>query len=197
MLDAGRKEEIVREAEKIQGWMSRVELEWLASAASEHSHIVEVGSWKGRSTKALGMATAGVVYAVDHWKGSENERGEKQAEAADIDVYEIFEKNLKPEIDSGKVVPVYSDSADAILSLKRLFAGKVPDMVFIDSDHQYDSVRRDIGNYLGLLGKGGLISGHDYSVYWPDVRRAVDKAFPDRQVVEGGAIWFTTANQLP
>jgi len=43
----------ISRADKIQGWMEIEELRWLAETAKMHSNICEIGSWKGRSTRAM------------------------------------------------------------------------------------------------------------------------------------------------
>ena len=47
----------ISHAINIPGWMSVEELTYLAEAASKSNIIVEVGSWKGRSTIALAANT--------------------------------------------------------------------------------------------------------------------------------------------
>ena len=39
--------------------------------------------------------------------------------------------------------------------------GKV-DFVWVDADHEYRQVKKDIYNYLPLINEGGIIGGHDY-----------------------------------
>lgn len=180
---------IVAEADKIQGWMDPGELEWLAVQARGRRTIIEVGSWKGRSTKALAATTPGTVYAVDHWLGSKSERGDIHAEASgggDV-VFKAFQENLSGEIASGKVVVVRMDSKDAAKELSR--RGIIPDMVFIDAEHSYEATRREIETWRPMLLKGGLLSGHDYQPEWAGVVRAVDELVPGRKVVLGNKIW--------
>jgi len=45
------------------------------------------------------------------------------------------------------------------------------DFVYIDGDHAYDGVTRDIKNYYPLINKGGVIGGHDFD--YIDVCKAV------------------------
>ncbi len=179
-------------AEHIPGWMSTSELEWLASEAKDCTRIVEIGSWKGRSTKAIATHTPGIVYAVDHWKGTGDDCEEMQHEIASNGpdaLHDEFVKNLEPELRAGKVIIVRAASDDAVAEVRRLLDGHDADMIFIDGDHTYASVSRDILNYRGLLREGGLLAGHDYSLAWPGVIRAVDELIPHRCLIPTGSIW--------
>ena len=176
------------------GWMNGQELEWLAREAAVRKTIVEIGSWKGRSSKALAGATQGKVFCVDHWRGNEELKDETYTEALkqtpDV-IFREFSAHLADEIASGKAVPVRASSVEAVPILKGLLPGGKAEMIFIDGDHSYESVKRDIESVLPLLADGGLLCGHDYGV-WPGVRQAVDEAFPGR--VTGGvcSIWVKT-----
>lgn len=184
--------EILFEASRIEGWMEPEELAWLIEAAKTRAVIVEIGSWKGRSTKALALSSPGTVYAIDHWEGSEDERFSSQNEAvrfgADL-MLGIFRKNMGNLIDLGKVVPIQADSADAMEKLAAALGGKTADMVFVDGDHQYEPVKRDIENYRKFLRPGGLLCGHDYWEDHPGVIKAVNETVPGFK--RGArAIWY-------
>jgi predicted O-methyltransferase YrrM len=45
------------------------------------------------------------------------------------------------------------------------------DFVFIDGDHSYNAVIRDVGIYWNKVKPGGIFAGHDWQL--PDVNRAV------------------------
>lgn len=51
------------------------------------------------------------------------------------------------------------------------------DVVFIDADHAYESVRDDIRAWLPKVRPGGIIAGHDFANNHPGVMRAVMEAF--------------------
>src|SRR5579872_1226425 len=68
-----REAHMIGQAITINGWMLSTELEWLAEKAKRRKNIVEVGSWMGRSTRALADSTRGTVIAVDTWKGSDED----------------------------------------------------------------------------------------------------------------------------
>lgn len=171
----------VEKALGIGGWMSEVELSWLSDMAEKRMAIVELGSFRGRSTKALAMSTPGTIYAIDHF-------GSGPTNGLDIppDLHEAFMSNLWSEIVRGRVVTMRMDTIRAASLLSSV--GFMADMVFIDADHQYESVSKEIDAYLPLVSKGGVISGHDYSAGWPGVVKAVDERFPNRKTVD--AIWY-------
>lgn len=184
--------EILTKVSSIEGWMEPIELLWLVGMASGRKLIVEIGSWKGRSTKALALASPGTVYAIDHWEGSEDERYAEQNEAVRIGsdlMLDIFKKNLAPEIASGKVIPIQADSETAMPLLEKALAGRKADMVFVDGDHRYEPTKRDIANYRKFLVPGGLLCGHDYWHDHPGVVQAVNETVPGFK--QGArAIWY-------
>jgi predicted O-methyltransferase YrrM len=185
-----RVSEAVSKAALIEGWMSDGELRWLAESASTRRIIVEIGSWKGRSTKAMGASTPGVVYAVDHYKGSEGEAVTNEASALGSEKFsEILKRNLSDEIAAGHVLPVVADSVEAIGIISPLLKGGKPEMVFIDGTHKYDAVRRDIAAWMPLLSPGGLICGHDYAPWFPGVVQAVKELVPGFKRV-ADSIWY-------
>lgn len=63
------------------------------------------------------------------------------------------------------------------------------DFVFIDAQHDYQSVKNDIDLWLPKIKKGGFISGHDYEPNFPGVIRAVDEKFKNVQKAEN-AVWY-------
>lgn len=182
-------------AGEIDGWMTSLELLWLAETAAAKKVIVEIGSWKGRSTKALAMASLGVVYAVDNWTGATKRTEKELAERGADAVYEDFLKNLHHEIDAKKVIPVRMDSNLARVAIARSMPSEPwADMVFIDGNHSYEAVRQDIEVWLPTVVTGGILCGHDYNAKrWPGVIRAVDERFPQRKIES--TIWYLTVTE--
>ena len=175
--------------EAIDGWMSKGALSWLYRQSMASKVVVEVGAWKGRSTKALALRCPGTVYAVDTWAGvpddpEQNDRLYPDREAS----WDVFSRNLAQEIKRRRVVPLRMESTQAAQYM--LDKGIAPDFVFIDADHRYEAVVQDIKAWGAVLRKGGILAGHDYWPSWPEVIRAVDELVPDRQLVTGG-IWWT------
>jgi precorrin-6B methylase 2 len=157
---------------QIEGWMSDVELNWLYKRALEMDSIVEIGSWKGKSTSALLSACKGTVTAIDHFKGSDGEEAHKEARVKDI--FLGFMDNVG-KFKNLRVLRMSSD--DAVDKVEKV------DMIFIDGAHTYEQVKKDIKNYLPKARK--LICGHDYVT---SVKQAVDEVLGEVKTV--GTIWY-------
>lgn len=171
----------ISKALTIPGWMSEGELLWLAEHAKECKTIVEFGSFHGRSTRALGdNCIDGRVWAVDPWNGEYKSVEGDVALTVNTFVYPQFCENLRDLIISGRVVPHRGFSWSFRLPYQ-------VDMVFIDGDHRYETVLKDIDKALELVKDGGLICGHDYN--WTTVEQAVHERFLSVEVFE--TIWST------
>ncbi len=60
------------------------------------------------------------------------------------------------------------------------FSDKSVSMVFLDGDHEYGAVAKDIALWREKVKPGGILAGHDYTDEHPGVVRAVDEAFSGR-----------------
>ena len=68
------------------------------------------------------------------------------------------------------------------------------DIIFIDGDHSYESVKQDIESWWPHLRSGGAMIGHDYKdEQFPDIEKAVDELFDGKAetyfVHESGKFW--------
>ena len=156
---------------KINGWMTTTELSYLAGLASRSLFIAEVGSYKGRSARAMAdnLHPSGVIFCIDTWNEGETE----------------FDNNLS---DSSGIIKVKMDSRRAAATFAK--AGITFSLIFIDATHDYENVKADILAWRPLLHAGGVLCGHDfYNPSWPDVKKAVRELIPKFRVVD--AIWTT------
>jgi len=135
----------------ISGWMTEYELLTLRKLASNVEDIVEVGSWKGRSTKEFLEHCKGKVYAVDHFNGSKNDGS--GVVASNENVYDEFTKNV------GHYSNLEVLKGDSV-EMAKTFNGNKVDMVFIDAGHTYEECKADIEAWLPKCTK--VIAGHDY-----------------------------------
>lgn len=188
----------------IHGWMEPFELEWLAQRALEALAVVEVGSWKGRSTRALadhigrGLQDWGdhlpVVIAVDDWRDPYDHVDGTTAEvkvAGRLAVEAEWRANLADHLASGVLVLARGHSPTVAPYLVPRLPNGWADLVFIDADHSYDGVLADIRAYVPLVRPGGILAGHDYTTdVHPGVRRAVDDHFGGRAEQGPGSIWW-------
>ena len=85
-------------------------------------------------------------------------------------LFQTFIKNIYPV--KHLVKPVASDS----VSTSKLYKDQSVDFVFIDGDHRYEMVFKDIEAWFPKVKIGGIIAGHDYA-WCTDVRRAVHDYF--------------------
>lgn len=180
---------------KIQGFTNEHELEWLARQGSTRQRIVEIGAWKGRSTRAIADNTSGTVWAVDTWNGTPEDPHFKELQGKPEDwLVNEFLKNigttlLHASAERGSVIPVRMPSRDASAYLGGSGFCLKFDMIFIDADHSYEAVKSDIISWRPLLADGGLFCGHDYIAGRGGVLRAVDDFVPGVKRAGVGTIW--------
>lgn len=171
----------ISKALTIPGWMSERELLWLANKAARYQYIVEFGSFHGRSTRALADNCSGRIWAVDPWNGDYPKQNGETFEKVNTYVFPQFCENLKEHIKSGRLIPVRGFS----------YSFKLPyqvDMVFIDGDHRYETVLKDIDKAMELVKTDGMVCGHDYN--WDSVKQAVHEKLGSVMVED--TIWFQT-----
>lgn len=141
-------------AARVDGWLSDAQGRALfdaAAASTGGGAIVEIGSWKGRSTTwlASGARLAGRrIYAIDPHRLSRED-----PEAATLDE---FLGNLARNGLADVVEPLIMTSEEA----EARIAGPV-ELLFVDGDHTYDAVRRDAELWLSRLMDGGTVMFHD------------------------------------
>ena len=64
------------------------------------------------------------------------------------------------------------------------------DFVFIDANHDYDYVKKDIEAWFPKVKTGGVIAGHDYHKHWKGVVKAVDEFFLEKDVLFSEVCWI-------
>ena len=177
-----------------KGWMDDKCMAWLRRAGTTIKGVgVEMGSYHGRSTSALveQMPQGAVLYCIDNWLGAEGDPDQQRGYDGSDAVYLAFCKNLAPEIKAGRVVPLRMDTVAGANEVLNARGAMSVDFMFIDADHRYEAVKRDIVDARMLVRPGGLIAGHDYSTKrWVGVKRAADEAFGADVQRGPGSIWF-------
>ncbi len=155
-------EEILRSVDDVDGWMSPDQARALFDASSAcHSgdQIVEIGSFRGRSTIVLASAaTDGVnVIAIDPHAG--NDRGPQEfdgfVEEAEGD-HAIFNANLLRAGVANRVRHIREMSNRAHDCVK----GEIT-VLYIDGAHRYAPARQDIVEWGRRVRPGGTLLIHD------------------------------------
>jgi hypothetical protein len=163
------------------GTVDDIEYEGLVSLAhkawgrSADGNIVEIGALFGLSTQAILEGGAGKVVVIDNFQwnpiGLTSDRHESMLSA-----------NLRYFIRKGRVVIFKGTSSDYINN--KLASEKVA-MVFIDADHSYEGVLKDI-NMAELL-NAPIICGDDYN--FPGVKQAVHEIYGSKVKFIGEMWW--------
>lgn len=149
--------------------------------------IIEVGSWLGSSTRHMAncLPDNGVVYAVDHWKGSSEHQPGASAWIPEVEyLYEYFLSNVIQAGLAHKIIPVRMDSLEAAKQL-RIKA----DLIYIDASHDTLAVYQDLIAWYPHLKRDGVLCGDDWA--WDSVKIAV-KRFAKRNKLEikaSGNFW--------
>ena len=161
---------------KVEGWLTDTEAEFLYNAAKNcqgNGVIVEIGSWKGKSTIWLAKGSkAGSnikVHAIDPHTGS-SEHKERYGE---VWTFKEFKENIKRANVADIVVPVVKTSEDAA----RDWDGKPIELLWIDGGHEYEVVKLDIDLWSPYLTNGGTIAVHDTTWLTGPKRVVKDKIF--------------------
>lgn len=176
----------------LQGWTDpgfEATIESLLDDATTAVSVIEVGSWKGKSTVLMADAIKrrgcrGSIVCVDTWLGApefwtwglaDPDRGGSLVKRNGYpSVFYTFTRNVKAlgHHDIVSPLPLSSVAAASVLAYHAITA----DLVYIDASHEYESVLADIRAYLPLLRPGGVVFGDDYAPdRWPGVVRAVDE----------------------
>lgn len=168
---------------QIEGLTKESELELLHALAASMpagAVVVEVGSFRGRSTLAIAAGLDQVdrptLVAVDTFAGDPG-----WDEIAPVgEARRLFDLNTAG---IGFLQVIQDESMRAAARI----ADSSVDWVFIDALHDYGSVRDDIRAWAPKVKPGGLISGHDYGR--AGVTDAVLAVFSDVRVEH--SIWMT------
>lgn len=173
----------------IEGWITPEQIklyERMIETASSTAHFVEIGCWKGKSTV---MMAVGIINSnkkikfdvVDTFQGAEEHKSYKSI--VDGTLYNEFIKNIEP-VKSVVNITVGDSSTTA-----SNYQDKSLDFVFIDGDHSFDGVLRDIRAWLPKIKDGGIIAGDDFdNPNFPGVSDAVISCISD--IKQMGNIWF-------
>jgi predicted O-methyltransferase YrrM len=149
-------------AADVEGWLSADQAERLRAAAARvqpPGRIVEIGSFRGRSTIVLRRAAApGVeLFAIDPHGGGDRGPQEIGADAARGEAdHEAFHANLVAAGVDTDVRHVRRASEDALDEVEAPH-----DLLYVDGAHRYRPARADIESWGDRTAPGGTMLVHD------------------------------------
>lgn len=145
--------------ENVGGWLTEAEgllLYNIAKKIKAGNTIVEVGSWKGKSTMCLGSGSKDgnkiKIFAIDPHIGS----SEHQKMFGKVDTFDEFKGNIARAGISEFVEPVRDTSENAA----RNFNQRI-EFAFIDGAHEYNFVKLDFNLWFPKVMNGGILAFHD------------------------------------
>jgi hypothetical protein len=163
----------------IEGWLADAEGDLLMATVTralttirDSAVIVEIGSYCGKSTIAIGSAAQASdrtdikVYAIDPHDGIVGALDQGLARVPPS--LERFRRNIA---DAGLTCLVETVE-------KRSFEVEWNQsicLLFIDGLHDYANVARDFYHFEHWVASGGFVAFHDYADYYPGVKVFVDE----------------------
>ena len=139
----------------------------LARERLPHGPVLEVGTWCGKSALYLGAAareTGGVVFTVDHHRGSEeNQAGWEHhdpslvdARSGRLDTLGCFRRTVEEAGLEDVVVAVVGESA----TVARWWRTPLS-LLFVDGGHGAGPAHADYDGWAPWVAPGGLLALHD------------------------------------
>lgn len=154
----------------VEGWLNPSEgriLFQLARECTGKGVIVEIGSWKGKSTIWLGHGShAGArpkIHAIDPHTGSPQHR----EAMGEVWTFEEFKRNIKAAKIDDLVVPHVDYSTEVAKSFE-----EPVEFIFIDGLHEYEGVKADFDGWFPKVINGGKMAFHD-TTCWDGVLEVV------------------------
>jgi SAM-dependent methyltransferase len=118
---------------------------------------VEVGVFKGFFSKTLLSMWGGTLYMVDIWKPQNFEDYQDQSN-------NIFHQDALTTTMAN--ISGYEDRAIMIradsFAAAQIFENESLDFIYLDSNHTYEHVKKELEVWYKKLKPGGFFSGHDY-----------------------------------
>lgn len=173
--------------DSVDGWITEPSSNLLYSLAKNCTGkgiIVEIGSWKGKSTTALGFGSKEgkkvKIVAIDPHTGSPFER---QLFKGPIWTFEEFKINIKKAKIDDLVIPKVATSEDVAKKWN-----KPVELLWIDGSHVYEDVKKDFDLWFPHLIEGGYIVMDDTINIAGPRKVAIDNIYNSRYFTDVGIV---------
>jgi len=162
--------------ERIEGWLFEEEYDFLKEFCKDKD-VLEVGSYKGKSTACI-ASVANSVIAIDSFRYL----SEVQPQVPFLTTITPFLQNISQ---FNNIITIIGKSVDVSKNIK----DNSKDVIFIDASHEYEDVKDDIKVWLPKLKKGGYMLFHDYCYDSIEgVVRAVDEWRKPEKIIKTIAV---------
>jgi hypothetical protein len=186
--------------DQIEGWFSTADKDFVTDILKNirNGTVVEIGLFYGRSSAVmmpLALNNGNQYYAIDNFFGGidPNTEASKVQRINGEKVKAKFISNMKAlGINRSDYALYKSNSVEASIYLP----DESVDFCFIDGDHAYESVKKDIEVWWKKNKKNGILAGHDFQN--KDVSMAVVEfaASNSLDIENGGNCWAIRKFQI-
>ena len=147
---------------------------------NNYTSFAEIGVWKGNTSRyLLNNCKLTSVTCVDNYKHNSD-----MMNHINKDMIEEVKSSVSDLMNNPKVRFIQEDSVKASESVK----DNSIDLIYIDADHSYETVKKDIEAWLPKLKAGGMITGHDCGFQSLGVALAVTEKFKEIILFSNG-VW--------
>jgi predicted O-methyltransferase YrrM len=179
----------------LPGWFDFHDFyEWMHAAAPAGSEFVEVGTCFGKSAVFMAELFRDCGKACKFTTIDLFDPARTEDIIADVMRWQCAEHKqdgwiplVKHFVDLCRVTPFVEVIQAESVEFSRTKADKSLQFVFIDGDHRYDGVIRDLEAWIPKVRPGGFIAGHDIDV--PDVAKAVTQRIGKYNLSEPRTWW--------
>lgn len=154
--------------------------------------LLEMGSYRGRSTNVIGHAMIGTerrLVCIDSWTDFTLEG----VYPTHFDFFREFHENT--ESFASRIMVLRGDIATQASFVPSGLFG----LAFLDADKTYEGMKTSIAITRRLLNVEGILCGHDYSPNWDStvgLVRAVDEEVPHVGLLApGSSMWYTRLSE--
>jgi len=153
--------------------------------------FAEIGVWKGHSivhlANLLKDRPGAKIYAIDLFDDSWKYKDYAKRYAGFFikHIYDMYKYN----IEQANVGDMVEDVKGLSYEVVEQYRDHYFDFVFIDGDHEYEIVKKDISLWMPKVTHGGIIAGHDHTKSQPGVIKAICELVPNHKHSHG-YVWY-------
>jgi len=122
--------------------------------------IAEIGVFKGEFSRFLYSLNPRKLILIDAFQGVQQSGDQDGNNVQWANLEEEYIKIKKWAINQNNITVEKGDSS----SMLSIYPNEFFDMIYLDGDHAYEGVKKDLEQAILKVKKGGWIMGHDYEM---------------------------------